>query len=375
MLCRGAIPMPTIPSSYLPASLRSPWVLGALTFVAWVLVLLVAKAILLRAMRRVAESRRWGWDAVVAQALSTPLHLAILASGLMILERSLELSPRWDRALDVTLTASIVLGLVLFVDRATRGLLDRLAGESMVLQGARGLIQGTVRGVTIAVGLLIFLDSIGISITPLLASLGVGSLAVALALQDTLANLFAGIYMVIDKPIEAGHYIRLESGEEGYVTRVGWRSTWVRMLSDSVVVVPNSKLSGSVITNFNLPQQELWVYVDLRVHYRSEFETVERITLEVAREVMRQVEGGVPGAEPTLRFHTFGESGLRLTVGLRVRDFVASYRARHEFAKRLVARYRREGIVIPYPTRTLDLPPGAPLGPDDIAGFRRPEAG
>jgi len=234
-------------------------------------------------------------DALVAHALSTPLRIAIVASGLLVLERTLDLSPRWDRALDVTLTAAIVLALVLFVDRATRGLLDRLAGESMVLQGARGLIQGSIRGLTIAIGLLIFLDGIGISITPLLASLGVGSLAVALALQDTLANLFAGIYMVIDKPIEAGQFIRLENGEQGYVTRVGWRSTWIRKPSDSIIVVPNVKLAGSIITNYDLPRKELAVSVDLCVHYASDLGKVERVTLDVARETMREAEGGVPG--------------------------------------------------------------------------------
>src|SRR5437867_12911979 len=137
------------------------------------------------------------------------------------------------------LAGAIVLALVLFVDRACRGIVERLAARTRILQGAQGLIQGSVRGMIIALGLLVFLDSIGISITPILASLGVGSLAVALALQDTLANLFAGLYMIADKPIEAGHFIRLESGQQGYVTRVGWRSTWIRTPSDSVVVVPN----------------------------------------------------------------------------------------------------------------------------------------
>src|SRR3989442_14378506 len=129
---------------------------------------------------------------------------------------------------------SITLALVLFVDRVTRGVLDRLASESLVLRGARGLIQGSVRGLVIGLGLLIFLDSIGISITPILASLGVGSLAVALALQDTLANLFAGLYMIADKPIEPGHLVRLPGGEEGYVSRAGWPSPRTRVPNTSI---------------------------------------------------------------------------------------------------------------------------------------------
>jgi small-conductance mechanosensitive channel len=355
----------------------SPWVLAPAAFVLWVAVLLVARRIALAAMRRVASRTRWAWDDALVEGLSTPLLIAILASGLVLLGRILPLQPEFDRAFDVVLAAAIVLALVLFVDRTARALLDRLAPDSPFLQGARGLILAGVRGLIVGLGILVFLDSIGISITPILASLGVGSLAVALALQETLANLFAGVYMVIDKPIEPGHFIRLESGEEGVVTRVGWRSTRILMQPNNTVVVPNSKLAGSVIVNYDQPEPELAVYVELGVHYDSDLARVERVTLEVAREVMRTVAGGVPAAEPGFRYHTFAESGIRLTAVLRARDFPSTYPVRHEFIKRLVDRYRREGIVIPYPIRTLDLPArhlsGARelLGGGEDAGGRR----
>src|SRR5262249_50985253 len=160
--------------------------------------------------------------------------------------RMLPLDPRWDHAFDVMLAAAIAFAIVLFVDKLTRGLLDRMAEKRPFLQGARGLVQGTVRGIIIGIGFLIFLDSIGISIAPILPPLGVGTLAVALALQDTLANLFAGFHLIADKPIETGQFIRLQSGEEGNVARVGWRSTWITTPQNTTVVVPNAKLAGSV---------------------------------------------------------------------------------------------------------------------------------
>ena len=374
--------MPPFPSGSLSDLARSPWVQGPAAFLLWVAFFLIVQRIVFGAMRRVAARTHWTWDAVLVRALSLPLRIAIVASGLLVLERILTLSPAWDRALDVTLALAIVVALVLFVDRGARGLLDRLAARSAELQGARGLIQGSVRGVAAGLGLLIFLDSIGISITPILASLGVGSLAVALALQDTLANFFAGLYMIADKPIEAGHFIRLEGGEQGFVTRLGWRSTWIRTPNDSVVVVPNSKLAGSVITNFNLPRKGFSLGIDLGVAYDSDLDTVERVTLEVARDVSRTVEGSVPGSEPAVAFQAFGDSGLRLSVSLHVADFAAGNLVRHEFVKRLTARYRREGIVIPYPTRTLELAAGAISGaalspsiPAEPRGPARPERG
>jgi len=348
--------MPSFDAPGWIGDLGSPWILAPAALALWIAALLVLKTIVLGAMRRVAARTRWTWDDIVVRALSAPLAIAIVASGLLVFGRILPLTPEWDRAFDVLLAGAIVLALVLFADRMARGLLDRLATGSSALEGARGLIQTAARALIIGLGLLIFLDSIGISITPVLASLGVGSLAVALALQDTLANLFAGIYIVADKPVESGHFVRLESGEEGFVTRVGWRNTWIRMPANNVVVVPNARLAGSVIINYNLPERELAVPVEAAVRYDSDLDHVEKVTLEVAREAARAAPGGVPGFEPTLAFHTFGESGVRFTVTLRAADITAAPRVRHEFAKRLVARYRREGIAVPYPVRTLDLP-------------------
>lgn len=336
----------------------SPWVLAPAALILWIAVFLVVKKIVLGAMRKVEARTRWTWDDVLVQSLSAPLLIAILASGLLIFDRILPLQPEWDRAFDVLFGFSIVLALVLFVDRATRGVLERLAAGSTVMQGARGLVQAAVRGLIIGIGLLIFLDSIGISITPILASLGVGSLAVALALQDTLANLFAGIYMIADKPIEPGHLVKLPTGEEGRVMRVGWRSTRIRLVNNSTLVIPNSRLAGGTIVNFDLFDREIAVTVQAGVHFESDLDKVERVTLEAARDVMRSVDGAVPAFEPALRFQGFGQSAIEVQVTLRARDCAAAPAVRHEFVKRLVARYRQEGIVMPYPIRTIDMPSG-----------------
>jgi small-conductance mechanosensitive channel len=342
-------------SASLIDQLQSPWVLGPAICILWIAALLVARAVVIGAMKRVARRTRWAWDDVVVQALPTPLLIAIVASGLLVLGRILPLAPEWDRAFDVLLAAAIVLALVLFADRSIRGALDRMAPSSTFLQGARGLIQASVRGLIIGLGLLIFLDSIGISITPILASLGVGSLAVALALQDTLNNLFAGIYMVVDQPIEPGHMIKLPSGEEGHVARVGWRSTWIRLPQNNMLVIPNARLAGASIINYNLPQPEIAFTVPVGVGFASELEAVERVTLEVARDVVQSVEGGVVDPEPVVRFVGFGDVSVQLNVILRARDLQASLLLKHEFVKRLQARYRKEGIDIPALVRALDV--------------------
>jgi len=348
--------MNMLPATQLTQVLSSLWVLGPTAFVSWIAVLLALKRAAYGALKRHAARTRSTWDDLLIEALHKPLLIAIFASGLMILGRVLPLSGEMDQMLDLLLTFAIAGALVMFIDRLTRGSLDRIAPRSPVIRGARSLILGGVRGLVIGLALLTVLERLGVSITPLLASLGVGSLAVALGLQDTLKNLFAGIYMVADKPIEAGQFVKLESGEEGYVVRLGWRSTWIRMLSNNVVVIPNSRLAESVITNYSLPEGELAVLVNVGVHYGSDLNKVESVTTEVAREVQRTVEGAVRDFEPFIRHHTFADCSINFTVIMRAQEFVASYLIKHELIKRLTIRYRSEGIVIPYPIRTLELP-------------------
>src|SRR5262250_252184 len=267
------------------SSFLSPWLIAPSIFFLSVIALLIMKKSTLAIVRaRVAGNTSWVWAATFIEALSPALAVAIFAGSVAFLDRMLPLSPRSDRIFDVAVTGALILALIIFVDRISRRLVERLALRFSVVQGALGLFQGGARGVIIGLGVLIFLDSVGISITPLIASLGVGTLAVALALQDTLANLFAGVYMIAEKPVEAGHFVKLESGEQGHVIRVGWRNTRIRMLNDTVVMVPNSKLASSVITNFSLPKHELEISVDVGVDYGSDLERVEEVTLEVARE-------------------------------------------------------------------------------------------
>ena len=202
-------------------------------------------------------------------------------------------------------------------------------------------------------GLLVILNGLGLSITPMLTALGVGGLAVALALQEPLANFFAGLFITLAGQIRVGDYVKLDSGQEGYVVDFSWRSTRLRMLANNLVVVPNAKLAQAIVVNHHLPSQDLAVLVEVGVDYGSELVDVERVVTEVGRQVMRDVPGGVAEFEPFIRYHTFGESSVDFTVILRAREFVDQYLIKHEFIKRLHARFAREGIVIPFPIRTV----------------------
>lgn len=253
--------------------------------------------------------------------------------------------------------------LLVFGIAAATLILARMAARFVRFYAEKGkgilpptsIFTNLTRLAVLALGGLIILQSLGVSITPILTALGVGGLAVALALQETLSNLFSGLHILLSRQVRPGDYVKLDSGEEGYVTDISWRNTTIRQLPGNMVIVPNAKLAGAIVTNYYQPDKEMAVLVQVGVGYDSDLPKVERVTIEVAREVLQKTEGGVENFEPFIRYHTFADFSINFTVILRVKEFVNQYLVKHEFVKRLHARYQKEGIEIPFPIRTVHM--------------------
>ena len=325
-------------------------------YFAWVSMLLFIKKIVFVRIERLASRTRSKLDDILLSALNFPLVLLIFVSGIFILEK---FSPVFtgselSRYALVGLKTTTVIAIIMFMDRLFNNLIQTYSHKIDILKTSGGVARTFVRIIVTGLGLLILLDSFGVSITPVLASLGIGSLAVALALQPTLENFFSGIQIVIDKSIKVGQFIKLDSGEEGYVQRVGWRSTWVRMLPNNIVVIPNKVLVNSKVLNYYYPEKEMAVLMQVGVHYDSDLKHVEKVTCEVAKDVMKEVTGGVPEFDPFIRYHTFNDFSIDFTVILRAKEFVDNYLIKHEFIKRLHEQYNKEGIIIPYPIRAIN---------------------
>lgn len=215
------------------------------------------------------------------------------------------------------------------------------------------IIDTVLKIIIFAFGGMVIMQSLGISIVPILTALGVGGLAIALALQETLSNFFAGFHILASKQVSPGDYIKLDTGEEGYVVDITWRNTTIRSRKNNSYVIPNSKMSSAIITNYYQPQKELSFTISIGVSYESDLEKVEKITIDTAREVMQQVPGGIPNFEPVIRYHTFGDFSVNFNVVLRATEFTNQYILKHEFIKKIHKKYQQENINIPYPIRTI----------------------
>ncbi len=340
------------------------WIIPASIVAVSLLIGIWLRSFALPRLFRVARQTEWDLDDLILKAVRGPVVVWALMVGIYLAVVFSKLPPHAGEVSGHVLQALWILSAAWVASGVVSELITRYAARWQLALPTTSLTQNLARFVILSLAGLVILDSFGVRIGSLLAALGVGSLAVALGLQETLANLFAGLHLMLSHHIQVGDYIKLDGGQEGYVTDIGWRSTKIRMLPNNIVIVANAKLAQSIIVNYYLPDKELAVTVEVGVDYDSDLERVEHVTVDVAREVMREVAGGVPTFEPMVRYHTFAESSVNCTVVLRAKEFVDQYTIKHEFIKRLHARYRREGITIPFPCQTVYMKDDAPFTRD-----------
>lgn len=251
------------------------------------------------------------------------------------------------------LEALFIVSLTFMMARVTVALINASAEQRE--RPAVSLISNVARFVILAIGFMLVLAQFRVDITPWLTALGVGGLAVSLALQATLTDFVSGMLLLGSHQLEVGAYVQLNSGEAGYITDITWRTTTIRQLSNNEVIIPNSHMTSANITNYDAPQKSISVLVPVGVSYDSDLEKVERVTVEVARDVMKTVPGGVPDSEPFIRYNELSDFSIKFSVIMQGQTFTDQYLITHEFIKRLFVRYNQENITIPFPTRTLHV--------------------
>ena len=231
-----------------------------------------------------------------------------------------------------------------------------------------------------SLGILWMLAIFEIEISPLLATLGIGGIAIALAAQPTLSNYFAGTYVISEGEIEVGDFIEIEGGPSGFVEDISWRSTKLRSRFNNLIIIPNSMMSDNMITNYSRPALAMNVIVTGGVSYSSDLQQVEDILMEVANKIVVDSEHAVTETEPRAGFSTFGDSNIDFWVFLQATDRAGSFQLKSQLIKQIHERFNEAGVVINYPIRHLvvdDEPEeeeGAerePTAPEQIVEFVR----
>ncbi len=354
----------------------TPWLAQVSLVLGGIILGFAAERVCVRWLGRLAKGTDAKWDDAIIRSIHWMPMIWFVSAGIYFAVLFRGVDPAIQQLVLRGVTVVVILSIVVVGWRFVGVAFQVLAGRSQGILPSTTLVTNLARVLVAVLGGFIILQNLDVEITPLIGALGIVGLAVALALQDTLGNLFAGLQIIFSRQVRPQDYVRLETGEEGFVTDVKGRNTTIRTFPDhNLVIVPNATLASSTVTNFSLPRRNLWIGVDVGVSYDSDLEQVERVALDVASDVMASVEGGIHSQVPVVRFEQFGASSIDFTVRMFVKEFTDQVLIRHEFIKRLHTRFNREGIEIPFPQRTLHVSGSQPAPLDPLAGNNPADAG
>ena len=303
-------------------------------------------------VRRIA-GRKKTYGEFIFKKISKPLFAIVFLSGLYSAFELLIVLDKYKTSIDGFFFIIFTFLVALLISRILTVIMLGWLKVRRGFQRTPGLLNKIVTVIIFIIAIVVILGYFKLDITPMIAGVGLGALAIGLALQSTLANFFAGIHLLSDRPIDVGNYIEIDENTKGVVEDIGWRSTRIRTLTDNLLIIPNSKLADSNITNFSKPKQDMSLWVPCGVAYESDLKKVEKISIEVAKEIQQTADGAVRDFEPVFRYREFGDSNINFITVLRVSDPLSRFVVRNEFIKALKERFDKENIEISWPIRKI----------------------
>ena len=313
----------------------------------------VVSSLIARGVERIAKRTQTTLDDHLAGSFRRPLTWALFLIGAYAAAHRLALPDSALRWIDSVLFAGAVLLLALALLQSFGLLLHwyisqpRVAASSAIATEFGPLISKVGKVFIALVAVTVLLQHFGVNVQSLVVSLGVGSLAIGLAAQDTLANMFGGFTLMLDRPFRVGDRIQLATGEVGDVETIGMRATRIRTTDEMLLVVPNSALVKDRVINYNLPSRALTTRVEVDVAYGS--------PLDAARTLLAEATRAVPEIdqerEPVVVVKAFGDGSVVLALTFWVRDYLDQGSARSAVMTAIHDRLRAAGIDRPLPSR------------------------
>lgn len=329
------------------------WLSPLITVFIGIVVGWIIKKLFHSRIKKLTKKTQWKYDDIIIETIEKRLIFWFTLLAVYIAAGDLnQFKPYNLYILKITL-ALLMLSITLAASNMAIALLDEWSKSKGSKFPSTAIFSNLASMIIIAIGMMIILHSFGISIAPILTALGVGGLAVSLALKDTLSDFFAGLHILLSQKVRIGDFIELDSGEKGNVTNITWRNTTLVERENNVINIPNTRLSQAVIKNYDLHDTSYYIKIPVGVAYDSDLDHVEKITTEVANSVIADFEEASKEFPPMFRYHAFADSSINFTLYLRAAKYGDHHPLIHEFIKRLHKRFAQEGIEIPFPIRTL----------------------
>jgi len=331
--------------------IANQYVRAIIIFAALLIILRVVVSISERSLLRLVKKTKTELDDIIIEKSSKPITIILFFISLAIAINELTITGNLLK----NINAFIYSGIAIFVGYLIYVLIDIVVFEAWkkiaekakigVGESLASLIHGVLKIILFVLVFLYLLDLWGVEITPLLAGLGIAGLAIALALQPILSNIFSGISMIMDKSVRVGDLVYLDPETKGKIKKIGLRSTKIRTFDNELIIVPNSKLAESKIQNIALPEPKTRVVIPFSVAYGSDVDKVKEIVMKE----IKTIKNFCKEPEPVVRFREMGESSLNFKAYFYVESFEDRFAAIDEANTKIYNALNKNKISIPFP--------------------------
>ncbi len=323
-------------------------IIGGAVIVGWIF-----KRFIHGFLRKLTKKTSFKTDDILLNAVESQIVVWISLAAIYYVVSTTKILEPYSDNLVKGIVFTLILSISFAISKFFIGMIEEWSEKQGRAIPSTKIFINLVRALIFVIGVLVALDFIGVSITPMLTALGVGGLAISLALKDTLSDVFAGLHILLSKKVQPDDFIELESGQMGYIKNITWRNTTILERTNNIFIVPNTLLSAAIVKNYSTIDKTFAAKLEIGVSYESNLEYVEKVTLEVAQDVAKRMSEHAENFEPFLRYYEFSDSSINFKVFFQVNQYGDQFAIIHEFIKQILLRYKKEGINIPFPIRTL----------------------
>ena len=333
--------------------LMNTWFIPATIVFIGIVLGMIFKQVVHTRLKKAALTSEWEGDDIILHAVESQIVLWFFWAALSLALRDVEIAEPFGLYVSNFLIIILMASITHAAAKLIVGLLNLWSKKQGGGFPSTIMFTNFVWITVYSIGLLVILDALDISIAPMLTALGIGGLAVSLALKDTLTDVFAGLHILLSKKVQPGDFVSLDSGEMGYIQNITWRNTKMLERTNNIIHIPNTKLSKAIIKNYDSGESSFSVKIPMGVGYDSDLDVVERVVMEVANDLHQKMDEMNKKSTPSIKFKGFGESSIDFMVYFRGNKYGDQNPIIHEFVKKLHKRFNDEGIEIPFPMRTV----------------------
>jgi small-conductance mechanosensitive channel len=333
--------------------LMNTWFIPAIIVFIGIVLGMIFKQVVYTRLKKAALTSEWEGDDIILHAVESQIVLWFFWAALSLALRDVEIAEPFGLYVSNFLIIILMASITHAAAKLIVGLLNLWSKKQGGGFPSTIMFTNFVWITVYSIGLLVILDALDISIAPMLTALGIGGLAVSLALKDTLTDVFAGLHILLSKKVQPGDFVSLDSGEMGYIQNITWRNTKMLERTNNIIHIPNTKLSKAIIKNYDSGESSFSVKIPVGVGYDSDLDVVERVVMEVANDLHQYMDELNKQSTPSFKFRGFGQSSIDFMVYFRGNKYGDQNPIIHEFVKKLHKRFNEEGIEIPFPMRTV----------------------